>query len=332
MNVIIKILYIAIIKLGEKMKIRLGYVAISKTLENKTTSSAMTYTNFQKEENNYDKLYTIIHNNLNNLEDILNYNIKNNIHFYRLTSKLIPLATHNQVNYDYITPFQEKFKNIGKIIEKNQLRIDTHPDQYAVLNSINKNIVKNTIEILEYHYKILNALRIKNKLILLHIGGNHFGKEQSKRRFINNFNQLPKYLQKTIAIENDDKIFTIKDVLMIAKKIKTPVVLDYHHFICNNEGETIEEIIDEVCNTWKNQNPKMHFSSPKSKLKKEFRSHHDYIDSDSFIAFIKKIKFINRDIDIMIEAKAKDEALFRLVRELKYKTNFHFIDETTFEV
>ena len=34
----------------------------------------------------------------------------------------------------------------------------------------------------------------------------------------------------------------------------------------------------------------------------------------------------------MIEAKKKDEALFKLVRELKYKTNFKFIDETTFIV
>ena len=34
----------------------------------------------------------------------------------------------------------------------------------------------------------------------------------------------------------------------------------------------------------------------------------------------------------MIEAKMKDEALFRLVRELKYKTDYKFIDDTTFIV
>ena len=34
----------------------------------------------------------------------------------------------------------------------------------------------------------------------------------------------------------------------------------------------------------------------------------------------------------MLECKAKDDALFRLVRELKYKTNYKFIDETTFIV
>ena len=62
------------------------------------------------------------------------------------------------------------------------------------------------------------------------------------------------------------------------------------------------------------------------KNKKDFRAHNDYINSDDFISFIKSI---NRDIDIMLEAKAKDDALFRLIRELKYKTNYTFIDETT---
>ena len=37
-------------------------------------------------------------------------------------------------------------------------------------------------------------------------------------------------------------------------------------------------------------------------------------------------------VDIMLEAKSKDEALFKLIRYLKYKTNYKFIDDTTFEV
>ena len=82
-------------------------------------------------------------------------------------------------------------------------------------------------------------------------------------------------------------------------------------------------------NTW-NITPKIHYSSPKNKTKKDFRSHHDYIDSKDFIKFLNEIKFINRDLDIMIEAKGKDEALFKLIRELKYKTNYKFIDETSF--
>lgn len=311
------------------MKIRLGYVALSKTI-NITTSSTITYTNFINEFEPYNKLNDIIDNNLDSLIEILNYNIKNNIHFYRLTSKLIPLATHDKVNYDYINPFIDKYNKIKNIISNNDIRIDVHPDQFAVLNSVNPNIVKNTIEILEYHYKILDVLGIKDKIIILHIGGNNFGKEKSITRFINNFNKLPKYIQKCIAIENDDKIFNINDCLSISKILNIPVVLDYHHFICNNDNTNIEDIIKKVFNTWKDKTPKIHFSSPKSKLKKEFRSHHDYIDSNSFIDFLEKIKFINKDLDIMIEAKAKDEALFKLTRELKYKTNYIFLDETTF--
>ena len=319
---------------GDYMKIRLGYVALSKALDTLTTSSTITYTNFELNNKPYDKLYEIISNNLDSLKEILIYNIKNNIHFYRLTSKLIPLATHDKVNYDYITPFKDKFDEIGRLIDENTLRIDTHPDQYAVLNSVNSGVVKNTIEILDYHYKVLEAFNIKDKIIILHVGGNNFGKEKSIKRFINNFNKLPSYLKEVIAIENDDKIFNLKDVLFISKNLNIPVVLDYHHFICNNDNEKLEDLIESVFDSWRSKRiiPKVHFSSPKSRLKKDFRSHHDYIDVDSFIDFIDKVKCLNRDFDIMIEAKAKDDALYRLVRQLKYKSNYSFIDESTFEI
>ena len=317
--------------MGDDMKIRLGYVSISKALDI-TTSTTITFTNFIKENRPYDKLTRIINTNLDNLEKILTYNIKNNLHFYRLTSKLIPLATHKEVNFDYLKPFKSRFKKLGNMINKNNLRVDTHPDQFCVLNSTNKEVVENSIDILKYHYKILDALNIKNKVIIIHVGGNSKKKKKSISRFINNFNKLPIYLKKSIVIENDDKIFNLEDVLFISKKTNIPVVLDYHHFLCNRTEKNIEELIEDVFKTWKNNRPKIHFSSPKSKLKKEFRSHHDYINSDTFIDFIEKIKFIKKDFDVMIEAKAKDDALYRLTREIKYKTNYKFIDESTFMV
>ncbi|MDD4036320.1 MAG: UV damage endonuclease UvsE, partial [Bacilli bacterium] len=76
------------------MRIRLGYVSITNTLNDVTASSLMTYTHYKTlgTKRGLEKLHKIILSNLNDLEVILNYNIKNNIHFYRLTSKLIPLA------------------------------------------------------------------------------------------------------------------------------------------------------------------------------------------------------------------------------------------------
>ena len=124
------------------MKIVLGYVSLSKAL-NITPSSTMTYTNFEKENYPVDKLINITKKNLESLKEITTYNIKNHIHFYRLTSKLVPLATHDKVDFDYIAPLLTEYKEISRLINDNNIRIDTHPDQYAVLNSMDKKIVKN---------------------------------------------------------------------------------------------------------------------------------------------------------------------------------------------
>ena len=312
------------------MKVRLGYVALSKALDDVTTSSTITYTNYINKNYNTSKLLEITKNNLDSLYEIIKYNVKNNFHFYRLTSKLVPLATHDKVDFDYITPLLDEYKKIGKLINDNNIRVDTHPDQYAVLNSMDSKIVKNTVEILEYHYKIMDAIGIKDKIIILHVGSSACGKKASITRFINNFNKLPDHIKKCIAVENDDKVYNIKDVLELCHKINVPMVLDYHHFICNNEKEDINDYLKEIIDTWDGKLPKMHFSSPKSKLKKEFRSHSDYINKECFIEFINILKKQDKDIDIMLEAKAKDDAVSRLVRYLKYETNYKFLDEATF--
>jgi len=311
------------------MIVHLGYVSLSKTLDI-TPSKTITYTEFKK-HNNFNKLDTIITENLNNLEKIIDYNIKNNIHFYRLTSKLIPLASHKEIKFDYIEKYQQQYQIIGEKLKKHNIRIDTHPDQFCVLNSTKKEIVENSIEILKYHYNILEALNIKDKIIILHIGSSVLGKTNSIKRFINNFNKLPNHLKECIAIENDDKIYNIKDCLNLCETLNIPMVLDYHHHICNNDNLNIDDYLTKIFNTWKNTTPKIHFSSPKNKTKKDFRSHHEYIDVLDFINFLNKIKSLNINLDIMLECKAKDEALFKLVRLLKYY-DYNFIDETTIKL
>ena len=308
------------------MKIRLGYVAISKALENITTSSTITYTKFKEEKEPFDKLFNIISNNLDSLKEILLYNKKNNLHFYRLTSKLIPLSTHPEVVWDYKRYFSKELNRIGEIVKASNMRIDFHPDQFCVLNSTKKEVVENSIKILEYHYKLLDVLGINDKVLIIHVGSSVLGKDNSIKRFINNYNKLPKYLRDVIATENDDKVFNVEDVLSISDITGVPVVLDYHHYKCNKSAIDIEKIL----NSWKGKRPKMHFST--SRNSRDFRSHSEYVDSDEFINFIDEIKEYDRDVDVMIEAKGKDDALFRLVRELKYKTNYMFIDDTTFYV
>lgn len=306
------------------MKIRLGYACITNCLDS-TSSSPYTYGEYLK-YGDMEKLDRVIVSNLKSLEEIIYYNIKNNIHFYRMSSKIIPLATKSDVKFDYINKYKSYYDKIGKMISDYDMRVDFHPDQFCVLNSVKSDVVSASIDILKYHYSLLEALGIKNKILVLHVGSNSFGKDNSIRRFINNFNKLPKYLKECIAIENDDKVFNVNDVLEISKNTGVPVILDYHHHLCNKSDFSFEDIF----NSFNNGKVKMHFSS--SKNKKDFRSHNDYINGDDFIDFIKILKKYDRDVDIMIEAKCKDDSLFRLVRYIKYKTDYKFIDDTTFMV
>ena len=292
--------------------IRLGYACICNSIEEHMHT--ITYTNYLKDKN---KINDIVKQNFEVLKKILTYNNKNNIHFYRLSSNFIPCASI--IEYDYPNIFKKEFKEISKLIKG---RFDMHLSEYCILNSTNKEVVKRSIDEIKYHYKLLKSFKVKPNLII-HIGSKSFGKENSITRFINNFNKLPNYLKNTLLIENDDKVFNVEDTLKLCQKIKRPMVLDVHHHNCNKTEKDLSNYLNEIFNTW-DTTPKIHFSSPKNK--KDFRAHNDYINSDDFINFIK---LIDRDIDVMLEAKAKDDALFRLVRELKYKTNYNFIDETT---
>ena len=312
------------------MKIRLGYACISDTL-GMTTSSTYTYSSFCK-ENDFFKLDRIIQSNFFALENILLYNKKNNIHFYRLSSGLIPLATKKEVKFEYIKKYKLWYQKLSEIINEENMRVDFHPSEYCVLNSVRSEVVSSSIEILEYHYNLLENLNIKDKVLVVHVGSLEFGKNNAIARFCNTFLKLRKEIQNVLVIENDDKVFNIDDCIEIYKRIGVPIVFDYHHHVCNPGELKLEDALKYVLASWKDRVPKMHFSSPKSKLKKEIRSHHEYINSIEFIKFIEILKKFDFDVDVMIEAKRKDEAMFRLIRELKYRKDYLFVDETTFIV
>jgi UV DNA damage endonuclease len=122
-------------------------------------------------------------------------------------------------------------------------------------------------------------------------------------------------LRSRIVLENDDRCFTAAEVLRLAKEIAVPMVLDIHHHQILNDGESVSDLLPEIFNTWGNELPKIHFSSPKSL--KEPRSHADFIEVDSVIRFLELAQSVKKDFDLMIEAKQKDLALFKLGKDLK---------------
>ncbi|NOW03963.1 UV DNA damage repair endonuclease UvsE [Clostridium beijerinckii] len=320
------------------MRIRFGYVAISMRLGKKiSSSSTVTFTNYNKiisERNKLDKLKSITLSNLNDLEKILKYNVENQIHFYRITSALIPLVTHPNVGYwGHREIFKKDFEFIGRIIRENNMRVDTHPDQFNVLNSASNEIVKNSISNLMRQVEWFEDLGYLHGKMVLHVGGATGGKESGISRFIDNFSLIPEEIASKLILENDDKIYTAKEVLDICRTLNLPMVLDVHHHNCNNNGENIEDLLEEIFNTWDNEffPPKIHFSTPKDHDKD--RKHADYINAEDLVEFLEKAKVLDRDFDIMLECKQKDEALYKLVKDIKViRPQYKLIDNSTFEL
>lgn len=284
------------------MHIRLGYVAIALNLPNVTSSSHVTFTRYEKlisDEERINLLKKVTLSNLNDLYTILKYNIEHQIHFYRLTSRLVPLATH--------------------------------PDQFNVLNSAREEVVEATIRDLLYHHALFEDMDYPMGKMVLHIGSTQGGKEKAIERFIENFNKAPKEIRDKLILENDDKSFTAKEVLSICKAVKAPMVLDIHHHLCNNDGEELD--LEEIFSTWEGTSlpPKIHISSPKDGPKD--RRHADYINPMDFIHFIEKAKELNTDIDIMLESKKKDLSLFALVEDIKaLRPEWTWVDQSTLEI
>src|SRR5690349_5153918 len=98
--------------------VRLGYVAMSMELKNASPSKTMTFAAFQKIANReaaIRKLERIALTNLENTHRLLKHNAFSEIHFYRLTSRLIPLANHEELlDWDYMKPLREKLCEIGE--------------------------------------------------------------------------------------------------------------------------------------------------------------------------------------------------------------------------
>ena len=172
------------------MKIRLGYVALPVSIPI-TASKTLTLTNYTKlgKKRGEEKRTKIFEENLSNFLEILKYNEANQIHFYRMTSHLVPLLTYPASYHNIIKKHKKELENIGNYIHKKQMRVDMHPDQYLVLNSNNPKIVDTAISSLTYYTELMNTMKLQTNIIL-HIGSGQEGKKHARTGYETGFFRL----------------------------------------------------------------------------------------------------------------------------------------------
>lgn len=301
------------------MIIRLGYVANALRIPDCTPSGAVTYKNISKIPDYQDRISHITRvarRNLQNTLRILKANSFDGIQVYRLTSKLIPLATHPDfTTWDYRADLSAEFKETGDFIKKLGMRVSLHPDHFTLLNSPDPAVQKASLRDLEYHVAILEAMGLDTTAkLVIHVGGKYDDRTKALKRFKTRFALLPLRIGERLTLENDDRCFTAFEVLRLTQELAIPMVFDLHHHLILNQGESYASLLPGIFATWGGATPKIHVSSPKDA--KTPRYHGDFIDAGPVIRLIRDAVTLGRDFDIMVEAKRKDLALFKLSSDL----------------
>ena len=301
------------------MIIRFGYVSTAISLYEASPSRTMTFKRYSQlaEKERKEKLHEITLTNIRNTLRTLYFNAANEIQLYRMSSSIVPLATHPEVLWDFITPFQHEWKEIGDFVKSQKMRVSFHPNQFTLFTSPREEVTQNAVKDMEFHYNMLEAMGIaEQSYINIHIGGAYGDKNSSLERFHQNLKQLPTHVKKQMTLENDDKTYNTFETLSVCEKEQIPFVFDYHHHMANLCEKPYETLLPRIFDTWKHTNirPKIHISSPKTE--KEFRSHADFLDFAFIEPLLRQLKTLQIDVDFMIEAKKKDQALFKLLDDV----------------
>lgn len=260
------------------------------------------------------RLSELIDYNLCSLENIIDYNMKNGIKLFRISSDLIPFGSNSINNLKWWELFDNKLKVIGNKIKSSGMRVSMHPGQYTVINSPHDDVVKRANQDLCYHARVLNSMALNGEhKIVLHMGGIYQEKEQAMDRFITNYHQLNETVKERLVIENDDKSYHIGDVLKIGKALKIPVVFDNLHHAINPCDEKRTDIfwINECGKTWKEKDglQKIHYSQQDPQKKRG--SHSSTIRINEFLGFYESLE--RKDLDIMLEVKDKNLSAIKCI-------------------
>lgn len=125
-------------------------------------------------------------------------------------------------------------------------------------------------------------------------------------RFIDQYKtRLSDALRQRLVIENDDRLFSVKDCLYIHEHTKIPILFDNLHHACLNNGEPMIEAMQQCFATWpKGQRPMIDYASQESG--RRVGNHAQHIDEKHFELFIRETRDLQ--FDIMLEIKDKEQS------------------------
>ncbi len=235
---------------------------------------------------------------------------------FRINSEILPLATHPRVGYrlddlERSGEIRRTFVDAGKKARAAGMRLSFHPDQFVVPGSLHDGVVHSSLAELEHQASL--AELVGAEVITLHGGGAQGGKMAALERLRRNLALLSPRARGRIALENDDRVYTVHDLLPLCLAEGIPLVYDVHHHRCHPDGLSVEEATEACARTWRGREPWAHISSPLGGWRgPDSRRHADFIRPCDVPA-----SWVGRRMTVDVEAKAKELAVLRLARWLR---------------
>jgi UV DNA damage endonuclease len=252
-------------------------------------------------------LQQLVNENIDSLIEIFHWNHEHQIMMFRLPSDLIPLGSHEEV--DLATLVLPRTQEIIALTQ--DMRLSMHPGQYT-LPSATGAVWQRSYRDLCYHAFLLDHLGKADSDIILHGGGVYGDRVATSARIVANIRTLPTNVRQRLRLENDERSWSIADLLPICETVGTPLVVDTLHHTLNGGSALATLPWERILATWHGKRPKLHYSDQDPTRRPG--AHSEYVNAQSFHAFQSSIPFA--EYDVMLECKAKEKALLQLRDDL----------------
>lgn len=291
----------------ERRLMKIGYPCVNTSL-GCSSSHAFRLASYSEE-----KLVFTVRSNLDCLKRILNFNARNGILFFRITSDLVPFASHPVNAFDWAGHFREDFSELGRTIREAGMRISMHPDQFVLINAKDEGVYRSSLAELEYHVKVLDLMSLDaTAKVQIHLGGVYEDRQASIGRFVERSKKLGHQIKRRLAIENDDVNYGLADCLEVSRRTGLPVIFDSFHHSLKGNGESLVECLEKSGRTWRADDglPMVDYSSHAPGASS--RKHAPTLDEDHFRRFLEESRPF--DFDLMLEIKDKERSALTALR------------------
>ena len=146
-----------------------------------------------------ENMLGVCRHNLRALETMLRYCAEARIPLMRISSDIIPLASHPQNSFDWRQQLQAELASARATLAQTGIRVSMHPGQYTVLNSPRHDVVERAADDLTFHAGFLDALGADSSArIVLHLGGGYGDRASALARLTDNLLALPPQVRNRI--------------------------------------------------------------------------------------------------------------------------------------